>query len=127
MNPILMATANMVLKGPAGSGIMDLPVTKIVYGDGQIGLESCWQLDPEELEEVKRTGNIYFVAMGQTHPPVCLSPYSSLSGKVDGQYDTGINLLTLCKKNPGPECETCTVYACPSYNWYKGGKASETD
>lgn len=121
MKPILTDTSNLVLKGPKGSDVMDLPVTLITYGDGQKGVESCWQLSPEELEEVKRTGNIYFICMAPTHPPICLSPYSSLTGKADGQYDTGVNPVTLCGKNPGPECKTCTVYACPNYNWYKEG------
>jgi len=100
VKPILTNTANLVLKGPEGSDVMDLPVTRITYGDGKVGVESCWKLDQEELEEVKRTGNIYFICMAPTHPPICLSPYSSLTGKVDGQYDTEVNPLEV----PCPRC-----------------------
>lgn len=34
---------------------------------------SCWQLTPEELEEVKRTGMVWLsVFSGPTSPPVCV-------------------------------------------------------
>lgn len=91
MKPVKTETTNLILKGPDDSNVIDLPATRIVYGDGQVGIESCWELSPEELEEVKRTGKIYFICIGATHPPICLSPYSSLTGKAEGQYDTGIN------------------------------------
>ncbi len=121
VKPILTDTVNLVLKGPEGSDVMDLPVTLIAYGDGQKGVESCWKLGAEELEEVKRTGVIYFVCMAHTHPPICLSPYSSLTGKAGGQYDTGVNPLTVCGKNPTQYCTLCAEESCPASGWKIGG------
>lgn len=40
---------------------------------------SCWQLSPEELAEIARTGVVYFQCFGTTHPPVSLwgtSPFA---------------------------------------------------
>lgn len=94
MNPIKTDSTNLILKAPAGmENCIDLPATRIVYGDGLTGIESCWTLSPEELEEVKRTGCVYLVVVGRTQPPVSLSPYSSLTGQAEGQYDTGVNPL----------------------------------
>lgn len=112
MKPIVTDTTNCVLTGPEGSNIMDLPITKVVYGDGEIGLESCWELDEKELREVNRTGKLYFICIGNTQPPICLSPYSSLLGKAEGQYDTEVNPLTVCHKNPSSECYPCKEEAC---------------
>ena len=40
---------------------------------------SCWELTPEELAEVQRTGRVWLRVAGVTHVPVCiqgLSPFS---------------------------------------------------
>lgn len=53
-----------------------LPVNQAYYqnsnGYGVPCLISCWQLSPEELEEVKRTGKIFLSITGAGMPPVSL-------------------------------------------------------
>lgn len=68
MKPIQTSTTNGILKG-AGD-VMDLPVTNITYADGVHAVESCWELSPEEIEEVTKTGKLYFLCLGKTHPPI---------------------------------------------------------
>lgn len=44
---------------------------------------SCWELSPEDMEEVKRTGKIYMSVAGQAVPPIALmvkSPFVHLPG-----------------------------------------------
>lgn len=60
-----------------------LPVSQAFYGNsdgnGVCCLISCWQLTPEEMEEVKRTGKIYLSITGSGMPPVSLyteNPFS---------------------------------------------------
>ena len=56
---------NFLWKGD-GENITDLPV----HLDFEQGRSiSSWELSPEELEEVKKTGVIYLHVYGQ-HPPV---------------------------------------------------------
>ncbi|MPW25967.1 hypothetical protein GC105_09205 [Alkalibaculum sp. M08DMB] len=111
MKPIITETTNSILTSNF-EDVIDLPITRINYGDGNVGVESCWKLSPEELEEVNKTGVIYFVCVAPTHPPICLSPYSSLSGQMEGQYDTGINPF---------EEQTCKVCGCTWNNACPGG------
>lgn len=43
---------------------------------------SCWELTPEELAEVQRTGRVYFQCFGRTHPPISVhgsSPFVPLA------------------------------------------------
>lgn len=47
--------------------IDDLPVLAT-----NVGHLSCWELAPEELAEVQRTGRIYLHVVGPQHPPVAL-------------------------------------------------------
>lgn len=84
MEPIKTPTTNCILKGRGEDNVIDLPVTRINFQDGIIGVESCWHLSPEELEEVKRTGNIYLVVLAHTHPPVCLSTTPSITTEEGG-------------------------------------------
>lgn len=72
MIPVKISTTNCMLKGTA-PGVMDLPVTKYEYTDGVPAVQSCRQLSEEELQEIIRTGKIYFSVWGSTHPPICLS------------------------------------------------------
>jgi hypothetical protein len=55
---------------------MDLPVTRFNYKGEIHGVESCWQLTDEEIQEIVNSGKIYFAVWGNTHPPICLSTSS---------------------------------------------------
>ncbi len=72
MIPIKTETTNYILKGTTPD-VMDLPVTRYQWREGVPAVQSCWQLSNEELQEVIRTGKVYFSAWGNTHPPICLS------------------------------------------------------
>lgn len=76
MKPIKTENSNSVLKGYGD--VADLPITRLEYEDGSHAVESCWELSKEELEKVKETGKIYFVCIGETHPPILLSAKSQV-------------------------------------------------
>lgn len=66
--PVEFAGANMVLRAPPGreETVSDLHT----FTNGNCSV-SCWELSPEELAEVQRTGRIYLsVFWGRTQPPV---------------------------------------------------------
>lgn len=71
--------ANTVLRAPtpedaAAGTVYDLHVHRYRDLDGQPNVLSKWQLTPEELAEVNRTGGvIWFGCWGNTHPPMFLS------------------------------------------------------
>ncbi|SCJ52353.1 Uncharacterised protein [uncultured Clostridium sp.] len=73
MKPIETNTSNCILTG--GEGVADLPVTRGMFNGSPV-VESCWKLSHEEIEEVKRTGLVYFVCEGHTHPPILLATES---------------------------------------------------
>lgn len=75
MKPIKTEHTNSILKAPKGQedSVIDLPITRLCLEDRTHVVESCWQLSKEELEQVEKTGNIYFACMGDTHPPILLS------------------------------------------------------
>lgn len=80
MKPIKTEYTNSNLKAPKGQeeSVIDLPITRLYLENGTHAVESCWQLSNEELEEVKRTGKVYFICMGDTHPAILLSSKSML-------------------------------------------------
>lgn len=70
MHPAEFPQVNKRLGAPKGceGEVGALPVCT----DGNVCV-SCWELTPEELEIVKRTGKIFlFVFSGETQPPVAL-------------------------------------------------------
>ena len=72
MIPVKTGTTNCILKGPSPD-VMDLPVTRYQWNDNTSAVQSCWQLSDDEIQEVIKTGKIYFSVWGNTHPPICLS------------------------------------------------------
>lgn len=76
MKPVKTEKSISVLKGYGE--VADLPIIRLEFDDGSHAVESCWQLSKEELEKVKETGKVYFVCMGDTHPPILLSAKSQL-------------------------------------------------
>lgn len=68
--------SNMTWKGPA-PGIGDLPAFR--EGDETI---SCWQLTPEERDEIAEEGVVWLRVWGR-HPPVAvegISPWADARG-----------------------------------------------
>lgn len=79
MKPIETKNTNSILKAPKGAlNVVDLPITRFAFKDGRNAVESCWELSETEIEKIKETGKIYFVALGNTHPPILLSAKSQL-------------------------------------------------
>lgn len=77
MQPVKTENTNAILKAPnQGTNVVDLPITRLEFNEGTPAVESCWELSREELEIVNRTGKVYFVCMGNTHPPILLSAES---------------------------------------------------
>jgi hypothetical protein len=76
---VVFDQANVVLHAPtpedaAAGTVYDLHVHRYRDLDGQENVLSKWQLTPEELEEVNRTGGaIWFNCWGGTHPPIWIS------------------------------------------------------
>jgi hypothetical protein len=72
MKPVKFKEQNQQLGPPPGMSedeCSPLPV----FTDGKQCI-SCWELSPEEIEKVKRTGRIWLsVVSGQTQPPVWMS------------------------------------------------------
>lgn len=79
--------ANTVLRAPtpedaAAGTVYDLHVHRYRDLDGQPNVLSKWQLSDEELDEVNRTGVVWFNCWGETHPPMWISgsnPYARSS------------------------------------------------
>ncbi len=70
--------ANTILGAPtpedaAAGTVYGLHVHRYRDMDGQRHLISKWQLAPEELEEVMRTGVVWFGCWGDTHAPMWIS------------------------------------------------------
>jgi len=77
MKPIKTESTNSILKPPEGDKTtIELPITRLISPEGFPAVESCWELSKEELEEINKTGRIYFICMGKTHPPILLSTES---------------------------------------------------
>lgn len=61
--------ANEILLAPVGDdNCSDLECFK----DGHNTI-SCWRLSERELEEIAKTGVVWFAAVGNTHPPIYIS------------------------------------------------------
>jgi len=78
MKPIETETTNFILKGK-DENVVDLPVTRIEFNDGTLGVASCWQLSDEEVSELVKTTRLYFCCLAPTHAPSLLSAFSVLS------------------------------------------------
>lgn len=59
--------ANTLMKAPDGAeNVQDMFVFRNIHA-----AVSCWELSPEEIEEISRTGRVYLsVLMGGAQPPV---------------------------------------------------------
>ncbi|MBS4056529.1 MAG: hypothetical protein KGZ82_04340 [Bacteroidales bacterium] len=72
MKPLKFKEHNQQLGPPQGMS-EDECASLPVFTDGKQCI-SCWELSPEEIDKVKRTGRIWLSVMsGKTQPPVWLS------------------------------------------------------
>jgi hypothetical protein len=84
MLPTTFKGGNLVFTKPRGwtdEQCMDLPVFKGLNTDGIPVIISCWKFSKEDLELIKKTGEIYLSITGQGMPPVSLfteNPFSEV-------------------------------------------------
>lgn len=77
MIPVRTDNTNTVFKG---EGCHDLPCTGYTYDDGVTkGIETCWELSAEELEEVIKSRRIFVYVMGSRIQPLFLSVKSEIT------------------------------------------------
>lgn len=83
MKPIKTDTTNAVY---TLEGCQDLPVTKYQNVENlEVGVESCWELDVNDLENIKNNGGkIYLYIQGNVVPPVLLTTESMVFFKESG-------------------------------------------
>lgn len=82
MKPIETETSNAVY---TLEGCQDLPVTKYINeATNESGVESCWELTPEEIKQIQETGKIYLYIQGNVVPPVLLTTESCIYFKEEG-------------------------------------------
>ena len=93
MKAIRAKSANTILLGN-GQDVFDLPVTGIDFEDGTMGIESCWELNKEDIEEINKTGRVYLLCLSNTHPPIALAVYSILDERHESptveEYKEGV-------------------------------------
>lgn len=90
MKPVRTETTNAVY---TLEGCQDLPVTKYTnVMNNEQGVESCWELDAKDLENIKNNGGkIYLYIQGAAVPPVLLTTESAVffqEGKGDEQNES---------------------------------------
>ena len=85
MKPVRTETTNAVY---TLEGCQDLPVTRYRNVDNhEDGVESCWELTPDEIKQVQETGKIYLYIQGNVVPPVLLTTESCIYFKEEGEND----------------------------------------
>lgn len=85
MKPIKTETCNAVY---TLEGCNDLPVTKYTNdANNECGVESCWELTPDEIKQIQETGKIYLYIQGNVIPPVLLTTESCIYFKEEGESD----------------------------------------
>ena len=92
MKPVRTDTCNAVY---TLEGCQDLPVTRYRNVDNhEDGVESCWELDEQDLENIKNNGGkVYLYIQGAVVPPVLLTTESMVffqegKGENDENSDT---------------------------------------
>ena len=86
MKAIRAESANTILLGNGGN-VFDLPVTGVEFEDGSAGVESCWELSKDEIAEMTKTGRVYLLCFGNTHPPIAPAVYSILDERHESPTD----------------------------------------
>lgn len=85
MKPIATENCNAVY---TLEGCNDLPVTKYINANnGEEGVESVWELSPDEIKRIQETGKVFLYIQGATVPPVLLTTESQIYFKEEGAND----------------------------------------
>lgn len=85
MKPIKTETTNAVY---TLEGCNDLPVTKYINEvNNEEGVESCWELTPDEIKQIQETGKVYLYIQGNVVPPVLLTTESCIYFREEGESD----------------------------------------
>lgn len=92
MKPVRTETTNAVY---TLEGCQDLPVTRYTnVMNNEQGVESCWELDEQDLENIKNNGGkVYLYIQGAVVPPVLMTTESMVffqegKGENDENSDT---------------------------------------
>ena len=76
MKPVKTETSNITF---TGEGCQDLPGTRYICEDGVTpGIETVWELNEKEKQQVLESGKIYLYIMGRTVQPCYLETQSRL-------------------------------------------------
>lgn len=76
MKPVKTETTNVTF---VGDGCEPLPGTRYLCDDGVTpGIETVWELDEKEKQQVLETGRIYLYIMGRTIQPCFLATESAV-------------------------------------------------
>lgn len=85
VKPVKTETCNAVL---TLEGCQDLPVTRYINADNnEEGVESCWELTPDEIKQIQETGKVYLYIQGNTIPPVLLTTESCIYIESEGDFN----------------------------------------
>jgi len=82
MKPVKSETSNVTF---VSEGCQDLPGTRYMCDDGVTpGIETVWELDEKEKEQLAASGKIYLYIMGRTVQPCFLATESAIRYEKDG-------------------------------------------
>lgn len=85
MKPVATETTNAVY---TLEGCHDLPVTKYTNANnGEEGVESVWELSPDEIKQIQETGKVFLYIQGAAVPPVLLTTESQIYFMEEGADD----------------------------------------
>lgn len=85
MKPVETNTCNAIY---SLEGCHDLPVTKYINANnGEEGIESVWELTPDEIKQIQETGKVYLYIQGAAVPPVLLTTESQIYFMEEGEAD----------------------------------------
>ena len=85
MKPVETNTCNAFY---TSEGCNDLPVTKYINANnGEEGVESVWELTPDEIKQIQETGKVYLYIQGAAVPPVLLTTESQIYFQEEGEAD----------------------------------------
>ena len=75
MKPVSFKQQNTIYNKPedmTDEQCGDLPAHRFVSEDKIPYVISCWELSPEELEQIKTTGKVWLTVCAYTMPPVSI-------------------------------------------------------
>lgn len=78
MKPVKTDTTNTIF---TAEKCFDLPGTRYRYEDGSPGIETCWKLTDEEIEEIAKNKCVFVYVLGETIPPMFVASHSSIEVK----------------------------------------------